>query len=272
MTNSRLAPVSVVIPCYRCGATISRAVSSVYYQSWRPREVILVDDFSGDDTVVCLSELKEKYPDGWIQIIELDVNDGPGTARNVGWEHATQPYVAFLDADDAWHHQKIDIQTNWMLSNPNVALTGHACIVASSKESADKVTYSYEESKFQRVSSSQLLASNRFPTPSVMLKRDIVHRFVCGKRYIEDFLLWCEICLDGYDCFRCDLPLVSLFKADYGESGLSGDLWKMEKGELDAYYKLRISRRIGFSSFAFFSIVSLVKYLRRVLLISSKWR
>ncbi len=61
-----------------------------------------------------------------------------------------------------------------------------------------------------------------------MLRRDLPHRFFAGKRYSEDYLLWCEILLDGYACYLSPLPLAFMFKADYGEAGLSGNLWAME--------------------------------------------
>ena len=122
-----LAKVSVVIPCYRCADTIARAVTSIAEQTSRPAEVILVDDCSGDDTLATLYELQAEYPQGWVKVIESPKNAGPGTARNLGWEAATQAYIAFLDADDSWHPQKIEMQYGWMSKNPEVALTGHTC-------------------------------------------------------------------------------------------------------------------------------------------------
>lgn len=95
------APVSVVIPCYCCADTIDKAVESVWKQTWRPYEVILVEDSSKDHgaTRMALSNIIDRYPGGWIKLILLDKNKGPGNARNIGWEASTQRYIAFLDAD-----------------------------------------------------------------------------------------------------------------------------------------------------------------------------
>jgi len=124
-------PVSVVIPCYCCEDTIERAVVSVMSQTALPGEVILVDDASPDHgrTLSKLQELQERFRDKThIEIIALKNNSGPSVARNAGWGTATQPYIAFLDADDAWHTQKLEIQYEWMKEHPEIALTGHKCL------------------------------------------------------------------------------------------------------------------------------------------------
>jgi len=117
-----IAPVSVVIPCYRCGATIKRAVDSVAAQTLRPAEVILIEDGSGDNTLEQLYRVQGEHPKDWIKIIALEKNSGPSFARNTGWDAATQPYIAFLDADDSWHPQKTEIQYQWMAAHPKVCV------------------------------------------------------------------------------------------------------------------------------------------------------
>src|SRR5262245_4665161 len=130
MSNERV-PVSAVIPCYRCRGTIHRALDSVAAQTALPREVILVDDCSADGTAEAIGRIASEYPDGWVRVLTLPVNGGPGRARNAGWDAAAQPYVAFLDADDSWHRSKLEIQYGWMRANPHVVLTGHPSARAS---------------------------------------------------------------------------------------------------------------------------------------------
>jgi len=121
------APVSVILPCYRCSKTIVRAIESVVKQTLLPKELILIDDASDDGiTIKILHEQAAKYADILIvKIIALDQNKGAAAARNIGWGLSTQPYIALLDADDAWHSRKIEIQFNFMERNPNVVLCGH---------------------------------------------------------------------------------------------------------------------------------------------------
>jgi len=90
------APVSVIIPCYNGKDVIERAIRSVYEQTWRPAELIVVDDGSEEETVKFLRELEKRY-NGWMKLIELGKNSGgPSIPRNVGWDAATQPYIAFF--------------------------------------------------------------------------------------------------------------------------------------------------------------------------------
>lgn len=259
------ADVSVIIPCYRCTDTIERAVNSIAEQTLLPAEVILVDDCSGDNTLALLYRIQANYPQGWVHVIALPRNAGPGTVRNVGWEAATQPYIAFLDSDDSWHKQKIEIQYGWMQQHPEVAMTGHAC-----KQVGDKIVLSTEEDLladepgFYEVVKIKLLLSNRFPTRSVMLRNDVPYRFPAGKRYIEDYHLWTEICCNGLKCYRSDFPLAFLYKATYGEKGLSASLWKMEKGELDTYRSLFKQGHIGYIQQSGLFAWSLMRFLKRI--------
>lgn len=259
------ARVSVIVPCYRCRETIERAVASIAEQTLQPVEVILVDDCSGDNTLSELYQIQANYPQGWVKVIACSENSGAGTARNVGWETATQPYIAFLDSDDSWHSQKIEIQYSWMINHPDIVLTGHACQQVDDNSAFDgKADFSTTDSDFYAVSKKQLLLSNRFPTPSVMLRRDIAQRFPDGKHYCEDYHLWVEICCAGLRCYRSELPLTYLYKAAYGEAGLSASLWKMEKGELDAYFAIFKKGYVGFIGVALLSIWSFARFMRRL--------
>lgn len=263
--NLSEAPVSVVIPCYRCAGTIGRAVESVAAQTVRPAEVILVDDCSGDDTLDALRKLQAQYSAGWIKIIPLSRNGGPGSARNAGWDVATQTYLAFLDSDDSWHPQKIALQYDWMVQHRDAALTGHERALASD-ENMKAGEPNFSEVSFRQVSRRDLLFSNRFPTSSVMLERQIGHRFAEGKRYSEDYLLWLLIADSGKIMARCDVPFAFAYKAAYGSAGLSARLWDMERGELDTYHRLWKSGGIGMLSYAALGLYSMARHIRRLVI------
>lgn len=262
---STTVPVSVIIPCFRCADTIERAVESIAAQAMLPAEVILVDDCSGDDTLETLFAIQRKYPEGWIRVLQQPVNGGPGEARNAGWDHASHTYVAFLDADDSWHPQKIEIQYRWMREHPEVALTGHGNRkLAEGELPLREASVDPAEVVFRPISKNQLLWSNRFSTPSVMLRRDMPMRFARGKHHSEDYLLWLTVACAGYRMARCDLPLAFLYKAAYGEGGLSSQLWKMEKGELDTYRTVRKACGISQYKYALLLAWSMARFLRRV--------
>ena len=256
------ASVSVVIPCYRCSGTIRRAVESVARQTFRPKEVFLVEDASPDDTLSVLDEIRSSYPVGWIKVIPLSHNGGPSAARNIGWEASCQPYIAFLDADDSWHPSKIELQYSWMEAHPEVSLTGHPALCVSERVPyvLPKLLLEARELKFGR-----MLFSNRFSTPTVMLRSSIQDRFDESKRYAEDFQLWLTIAAKGHSCWLIDVQLAFLHKARYGESGLSSSMWKMEKGELEMYISLAREGLIPFSWLLGLVPYSSLKFFRRLL-------
>lgn len=262
---SGFADVSVVIPCYRCKSTIKRALDSVYNQTMRPTQIVLVEDASGDGTLEYLNAISEEYPAGWIKIVPLDINSGPGTARNVGWNTSSQRYVAFLDSDDSWHPQKIEIQYLWMEQNPNVALTGQMGVVMDEAVAATVRVYLVNELVFSEVSKLCLLLSNKFSTPSVLIRRDMQYRFTVGKRFCEDYELWCKVVCAGHSCFSVNVPLTFCYKPLYGHAGLSSDLWNMESGELSVYDGLRKNGSIKMAVAFFLKAWSLMRYCRRAI-------
>lgn len=91
--------VSVVIPCYRQGSTLVRAVRSVLRQAYL-HEIIIVDDCSVDDTRAVAEALCDL--DLRIAVFSTPANCGPAGARNFGSMFATGHYLAFLDADDEY--------------------------------------------------------------------------------------------------------------------------------------------------------------------------
>jgi glycosyltransferase involved in cell wall biosynthesis len=261
-----LAEISVIIPCYRCADTIARAVASVDAQTMKAAELILVDDCSGDDTLETLRVIQQAYGEKWIKIISHDENMGCGGARNIGWGIATQPYVAFLDADDVWVPHKVEIQYNWMRKHPHVPYTGHPVSVISgdNKQPADIIG----QPEFERVNARRLLFSNQFSAISIMAKRDMPYRYASdGRRRTEDYLLSCQICLDGNPIYRCTEKLAAVHKPIFGAGGLSQDLWAMEKSELSVYSDLYKEKRLNLPSMLVVQAWSLLKYMRRIVIV-----
>lgn len=262
------APVSVVIPCYRCTATIERAVASVAAQTLPPAELILVDDGSGDGTLERLRDIASRHPAGWIKVLALEQNRGAADARNAGWAEASQPYLAFLDSDDAWHPRKIELQYGYMSRHPELVLCAHRHEVL---EAPGVPVREVGEVKAERVSSRSLLMSNNFFAPTVMmLKRELPQRFLPGRRHVDDHLLWLQIVLAGAPFHRLSPKLAYTYKRPYGQSGLSAQMWPMEKAELANYWILRAEGGIGWLGAAALSAWSLAKFARRLAVVALK--
>ena len=263
-----VAPVSVIIPCYRCADTVERAVESILSQTMRPSEILLVEDASADEgrTLHKLHELVAEY-DGKIniQILCMDTNGGPGEARNFGWAHALQPYIAFLDADDAWHRCKIEIQYLWMKAHPDVVLSCHETIFLSDLEREPSLVKDYV--KVKSISAYRMLFSNSIPTRSVMLKTSVNERFAVGMRYTEDYHLWIRIVFSRQQVYRLQLPLAFSFKREFGAAGLSGNLLAMQHGEMLVYKNLLSAGHISYPIYIAATFFSFIKFCRRVLIL-----
>lgn len=100
--------VSVVIPCYNGMPYLPQALDSAVAQTYRPLEIIVVDDGSRDDSAGCVRGYAERYP-GWIRLIQQP-NAGEPAARNTGIRASRGSWVAMLDADDWWEPRKLERQ------------------------------------------------------------------------------------------------------------------------------------------------------------------
>lgn len=91
--------VSVVVPCFRYAHFLEECIDSLVNQTYKPHEIIIVDDGSPDNTIEVAQNLIEKYPDSNIKYITKE-NGGLSSARNAGIRIATGSWITCLDADD----------------------------------------------------------------------------------------------------------------------------------------------------------------------------
>lgn len=112
--------VSIVIPVFNKEEWISQTLMSVHNQTYPNWECLIVDDGSTDGSLVAISEFTRNHPGNW-KIIS-GVNSGQSPARNFGIERAAGEFVAFLDADDLWLPNKLELQMEFLLINPDVGL------------------------------------------------------------------------------------------------------------------------------------------------------
>jgi glycosyltransferase involved in cell wall biosynthesis len=251
------APISVVVPCYNCKETIDESITSILRQTLQPAEILLVDDASRDGTLDVLCSYASMHPD-MVRVIELTENAGPGVARNAGWNAAKHPWIAFLDADDLWHSQKLEIQWNWLALNPLFVLCGHKSQLIDESINSDPVFYGSSPLTLRG-----MLISNKLPTRSVMLRKDIPLRF--GDRSLtEDYLLWLKIIASNLPSVYLDVCLAYSGRPDFSPGGYSGQLWTHEKRELKAISQLRSEGYLGWASTQLVKLWSLLKFVRRL--------
>jgi glycosyltransferase involved in cell wall biosynthesis len=101
--------ISVIIPVYNGEKYLDEALQSVLKQSLKPFEILVVDDCSTDRA----AEIAQHYGDS-IRYIRREHNGGAAAARNDGVKNATGDYIAFLDADDYWDKNKLELQLREM--------------------------------------------------------------------------------------------------------------------------------------------------------------
>jgi glycosyltransferase involved in cell wall biosynthesis len=111
--------VSVVVPAFNRAAMVVEAVASVRAQTRAAAEIIVVDDGSTDDTAARMTALP-------VTLIR-QANQGVAAARNAGIAAATGDVIAFLDADDVWHPEKLERQLPILERDPSVVLCGTGC-------------------------------------------------------------------------------------------------------------------------------------------------
>ena len=108
--------ITVVIPTYNRYTLLKRAITSLYKQTYKPKEIIVVDDGSTDDT----PKIQNDFPD---ILYIYQTNRGVSAARNVGIQKASCEWIAFLDSDDEFHPQKLQKQVEFHKKNPDILMS-----------------------------------------------------------------------------------------------------------------------------------------------------
>lgn len=107
--------VSAIIPTYNRANLIGRAIESAIAQSYSNLEIMVVDDASKDNTQEVINTIKDPR----IRYIRHQTNCGGAAARNTGIDAATGEYVAFLDSDDFWLPNKLELQLSEIQNHPD---------------------------------------------------------------------------------------------------------------------------------------------------------
>jgi glycosyltransferase involved in cell wall biosynthesis len=256
--------VSTIIPYYCHGASIGRAVASVWHQTIRPYEIIIVDDGTPEKEAAALKHLAETYPAHTLKIIRLPFNQGPGRARNIGWSKAMGDYVAFLDADDTWHPQKIALQLQLMGRHSEYhGICGGTAFVDTFSE----IEYGLMDSRLYRLRPIDLLLHNPVSTRTVMLRRDFQLRFAEHKKNSEDYQLYLTAVLMGFNLYFFNAKLAYCFKAEYGEEGLGANLKSAHKGHVDTLERVKGQGLISPALFLLLRLLAQLKHYRRRLFV-----
>ncbi len=186
--------VSVIIPTYNRAGYIVKTLESVFAQTYTDYEVIVVDDGSTDDT----EEVLKPYYDRIIYIRKE--NGGQGSARNVGIKLAKGEYVAFLDSDDLWLPEKLEIQVKFMDDNPEVGLVFSDFVVFYEDDTGCLIEMRKVHLQGKELTFQSLFHRNFIPTLTVLVRKsciDDVGLFDESRELIvgEDYEMWLRIAM-----------------------------------------------------------------------------
>lgn len=206
--------VSVVITCYNYGRYLQLAVDSALQQTYRNLEIIVVNDGSTDDT----DYVMERYASDPRVIYLRQENSGQAVAKNAGIAKAAGEFVAFLDADDAWEANKLELQMALFTSAEIGVVYSRASYMNDLGERVPGPRMSdIAEPKAGRITQT-LFVDNVVPFSSAVVRRECFDR--CGAmnadyRMAIDWDLWLRLSV-VYLFAYVDAPLL---KYRVGHSG-----------------------------------------------------
>jgi glycosyltransferase involved in cell wall biosynthesis len=188
--------ISVITPAYNADQFIAETIESVLAQTFSNWEMLIVDDGSVDDTATII----KKYANIDKRIKYLhQTNSKQGKARNLAIQHAKGEYLAFIDADDLWHPQKLEKQMEVFEANPNVDLIFTNGLVF--KDNKDNVinTFSHPGGELlDQYIYPKMLNGYTFPNLSVITKKEKIIKLggFCEDLRVqncEDYQMWLRL-------------------------------------------------------------------------------
>lgn len=184
--------VSVIVPAWRAALTIGRTLNSIAAQTWLPREVIVVDDGSDDNTADIAESWRSQL--GAINLKVLrQKNQGAGAARNLAIAHAVGQYLAFLDADDEWLPEKLERSLAELVDKKSDFVFHDMQIENNGKISYLSAVRHFPESSDPYIA---LCLRGFVPTSTVVVRRDAVVAaggFDPTLRSGQDYELWLRL-------------------------------------------------------------------------------
>lgn len=175
--------ISIIIPTLNSQKTIKIALKSIFNQSYKNFEIIIIDAFSKDNTLKIIKSFKNKK----IKIFNVTKKKGLSYARFYGIKKSSGTLIAFLDSDDYWHKNKLLIQIR-SIQNYNFCSTGFS-IIKNNK----KMTF-LNYPKFLDLK--KLIYDRPIANSSVLVDKKLIYQIAKKYRHVkfaEDYLWWIAI-------------------------------------------------------------------------------
>ena len=220
--------LSVVVPTYNRYEVLQRALKSIYSQTFQPKEVIVIDDGSTDET----SQIQNLFPN--IKYF-YQKNSGVSSARNLGIKNSTCEWIAFLDSDDEWHKDKLKLHVEFHTNKQNILMsyTDEKWIRDSDEVKIPKKFYKQGGYIFKECLSHCIIA----PSATIVHKdllEDIGY-FDETMEVCEDYDMWLRIS-SRYEIGLITKKLITKYGGD--DDQLSVKHWGMDRFRVKALEKL----------------------------------
>lgn len=196
--------VSVIMPVFNRATLVAQAIDSILCQTYSNVEVIAVNDGSTDDSLAVLRAYEEKWPDR-VRVINQS-NQGQVIARNNGIKAASGEYIAFLDSDDRWLPQKLELQLPRF--SPDVGLV--YCGVEFIDETGRVTGVERCDPALEGNIYPALLVRNRMTGGTVVVRKEVLDEaglFDPAFKAAENWDLWIRVCRN-YNAALVNQPLV----------------------------------------------------------------
>jgi glycosyltransferase involved in cell wall biosynthesis len=239
--------VSTIIPVYNRTAMLREAVDSVLAQTWRPVEIVIVDDGSTDGTPQAAQAMAQQHP-GVVHVVRQR-NAGPGVARQTGFEASHGEFIQFLDSDDLLLPEKFALQVQGLRDDPEAGISYGKTYTRENGVRLDAPAQRSGERL--RTLFPAMLGEPLWPTLAPLYRRSVLEAVGPwpAKRQLEDWEFDAQAGALGVKLHYCDAFIAET--RNHGEGRLC-QLWMTDVGamrdRIDAYVKvLGHARRAGIS-------------------------
>lgn len=244
--------VTVITPAYNAGKYIEKTIQSVLDQSVLC-QMIIVNDASTDETYSIAKKYQEMYPEK-ILVIDKKTNEGVSAARNEAIKRANSEYVAFLDADDWWRSDKVELQLRKLEETDADACYSGRELMTEDGTSTGSVIQIPESIDYET-----LLKGNVIPCSSVVMKRDVALQYpMMHDELHEDYIVWLSMLRDKKRFVGIDEPLL---KSRLGKGGKSRNKWKSAKMTYQVYRYMGIPVYKAIYYFVCYAFNGVKKYI-----------
>ena len=199
--------VSVIMPVYNSERTLIDSLSSLVNQTLTDIELILVNDYSTDNSLKILADCEAQFSDK-VLLINLNENHGAGGARNIGLSYASGDYIGFMDSDDIAYPDRCEKQVAIFNKYPIVSICSGTVMEFSKNPETINCKRVLPEKNKEIIEFAK--KRNPFNHPCVMYKKSAVEAVGSYQHFylLEDYYLWIRMLMAGYEGYNIQEPLL----------------------------------------------------------------